>query len=81
MSGDADPYVYPGTRILRNRLGIVEPIKLDRAERRLVVARIKQDVPKGNFDLTHLCAIHRHLFQDIYEWAGEIRTVEISKGA
>jgi cell filamentation protein len=37
-------------------------------------------VPRGTFDLTHLRAIHRHLFQDIYEWAGELRTVEISKG-
>jgi cell filamentation protein len=33
------------------------------------------------FDLAHLQAIHHHLFQDIYDWAGEIRTLEISKGA
>jgi cell filamentation protein len=32
------------------------------------------------FDLAHLRAIHRHLFQDVYDWAGEIRTVEIFKG-
>jgi cell filamentation protein len=37
-------------------------------------------VPKGRFDLDHLRAIHRHLFQDVYDWAGELRTVEISKG-
>jgi cell filamentation protein len=37
-------------------------------------------VPSGAFDLAHLRAIHRHLFQDIYEWAGELRTVEINKG-
>jgi cell filamentation protein len=30
--------------------------------------------------LTHLRAIHRHLFQDVYDWAGELRTVEINKG-
>ena len=35
---------------------------------------------RGSFDLAHLRAIHRHLFQDIYDWAGELRTVEISKG-
>ncbi len=34
----------------------------------------------GSFDLTHLRAIHRHLFQDVYDWAGELRTVEIFKG-
>jgi cell filamentation protein len=81
VNGESDPYVYPGTALLRNRLGITDPVKLDRVERRLAVARIKQGVPRGSFDLAHLRAIHRHLFQDIYEWAGEIRTVEISKGA
>ena len=34
----------------------------------------------GQFDLAHLKTIHHHLFQDIYEWAGEIRETEISKG-
>lgn len=32
------------------------------------------------YDLTHLCALHRHLFQDVFEWAGELRTVGMSKG-
>ncbi|HEX4861195.1 MAG TPA: Fic family protein, partial [Rhizomicrobium sp.] len=30
--------------------------------------------------LDHLRAIHKHLFRDLYEWAGEIRRVEIAKG-
>ena len=33
-----------------------------------------------SFNLDHLKKIHQHIFQDIYEWAGEIRTVDISKG-
>jgi len=33
----------------------------------------------GNFDLAHLCAIHERLFQDVYEWAGRLRTINISK--
>ena len=37
------------------------------------------DVPR-TFDGAHLRAIHGHLFQDVYEWAGEYRTVEMSKG-
>lgn len=45
----------------------------------MVTQRIAEGVPQGNFDLPHLQAIHRQLFQDIYDWAGEIRTVEISK--
>ena len=75
-----DSYVYPGTSILRNKLGIRDEDELDRIERRLGTQRIRQGVPTGNFDLKHLKAIHHHLFQDIYDWAGEIRTVEISKG-
>jgi cell filamentation protein len=46
----------------------------------LVGGRIAEGVPDGSFDLAHLRAIHRHLFQDVYDWAGELRTVEISKG-
>ncbi len=53
---------------------------MDHAERLLVSQRIQEPLPPGKFDLLHLRAIHRHLFQDIYDWAGELRTVEISKG-
>jgi cell filamentation protein len=76
----SDPYVYPGTTVLKNKLGIRDADLLDLAERRYSTSRARQGMPTGNFDLKHLRAIHRHLFQDIYEWAGEIRTVEISKG-
>lgn len=31
------------------------------------------------YDAAHVRAIHRHLFQDVYEWAGEFRTVNMSK--
>jgi cell filamentation protein len=75
-----DPYVYPGTSILRNRLGITDAAFLDKQERSLVVLRARRDIRRGSFDLSHLRAIHRHLFQDVYDWAGELRTVEISKG-
>jgi len=65
VSRNDDPYVYPGTNVLRNRLGITDAHKLDRAERRLVGDRIAESVPAGSFDLAHLRAIHRHLFQDV----------------
>jgi cell filamentation protein len=74
-----DPYVYAGTNVLKNRLDIRDGAKLDRVERQLVTQRAREGIPKGKFDLDHLSAIHRHLFQDIYDWAGEVRTVEISK--
>lgn len=81
MSGKLDPYVYPSTQVLKNRLDIRDSITLDRVERAFVSQRITEGIPPGSFDLIHLCAIHRHLFQDVYAWAGEIRTVEIGKGA
>jgi cell filamentation protein, protein adenylyltransferase len=81
VSANDDPHVYPGTATLRNRFNYTDPAKLDRAERRLAADRATQPIPRGSFDLPHLCAIHRHLFQDIYDWAGELRTVEISKGS
>ena len=75
-----DPYVYPGTTVLRNRFGITDAATLDYHERELVRQRASEGVPGGDFDLQHLQSIHRHLFQDVYDWAGQLRTVEISKG-
>ena len=80
MTENDDPYAYPGTRILRNRFGIIDPDHLDKVERRYAIQRSRRGVPSGSFDLAHLRAIHRHLFQDVYDWAGELRTVEIFKG-
>ena len=74
-----DPYAYPGSIVLRNKLSIRNADELDRVERRLATQRAREGIPTGNFDLKHLKAIHRHLFQDIYDWAGQLRTVEISK--
>ncbi len=76
-----DPYVYPGTSILKNRFGLTSAVDLDRVERLQTANRSLEPIPRGSFDLVHLRAIHRHLFQDIYDWAGELRTVEISKGS
>jgi cell filamentation protein len=74
-----DPYTLPGSSVLRNKLGITATAQLDREERRWSTQRASEGIPTGNFDLLHLRAIHRHLFQDIYAWAGEVRTVEIAK--
>lgn len=75
-----DPYVYPGTGVLRNKFDIRDPARLMKEEQEYVSFRIRQGVPSGDFDLSHLKAIHHHLFQDIYDWAGQVREVEISKG-
>jgi cell filamentation protein len=75
-----DPYVYPGTSVLKNRFGLTDAADPDRIERLHTANCMLEAVPRGSFDLAHLRAIHRHLFQDVYDWAGELRTVEISKG-
>ncbi len=75
-----DPYLIPGSGVLRNKLGIQDAPTLDRLERRLSTERASQGVPAGDFDLKHLRAIHGHLFQDVYDWAGQVRSVEITKG-
>lgn len=74
-----DPYLDPNSQVLRNKLAIRNPTYLDYVEREFVTQRLSEGCPTGDFDLTHLRAIHRHLFQDIYAWAGEVRTVEIAK--
>lgn len=79
VDNDRDPYLYPDVPVLRNRLNIRDPAALDFAESDYVTFRIRQGAPLGRFDLAHLQRIHAHLFQDVYDWAGEIRTVEISK--
>ena len=77
---DRDYCYPPDYTVLRNRLNIRAAPTLEAAERQLVAQRLLEPVPAGDFDLAHLKAIHRHLFQDVYAWAGEIRTVEIAKG-
>jgi cell filamentation protein len=75
-----DPYIYAGTQILKNLLGIVDRRKLAKVERQFTALRARQGLPPGKLDYAHYRSIHRHLFQDIYAWAGEPRTLNISKG-
>lgn len=77
-----DPYVYEGTNVLKNKLNLRDDNVLKAAEAALTTARLAelhQNPMKGNFDLRHLQKIHGYIFQDIYDWAGKIRTVDIAK--
>lgn len=75
-------YCYPGTQVLVNKLDIHDGQQLSTVEREIsiVKAAVLADNITGNFDLEHLKSIHKFLFDDIYEWAGKIRTVDIAKG-
>lgn len=35
---------------------------------------------RGRWDIAHLQAVHRHIFQDVYDWAGQLSTIAMSKG-
>jgi cell filamentation protein len=75
-----DPYSYPPDfRVLRNRLNERNPEHLALFERNYSRVRAERGVPNGDFDADHLKAIHKHLFQDIYDWAGGFRTIDIRK--
>ncbi len=75
-----DPYCYPGTTVLINRLGFRDEAKLEAFEAEVSAERAAQPLPVGRLSYGHYRAIHRHLFQDVYAWAGKIRTMRISKG-
>jgi cell filamentation protein len=79
-AGLSDPYVIPGSSVLKNKLGLKDSDALERAELRLVNARAVQAFPVGKFDTAHLMAHHKQLFSAVYSWAGKARTVSISKG-
>jgi cell filamentation protein len=77
-----DPYVYPETNVLRNLRDIRDANLLGEFEAEATARRLRQLEHKpirGGFDTQHLQAIHHHIFQDVYPWAGEFRTVNISK--
>ena len=78
-----DTYCYPGTDVLRNKADIFNAEELDAYEGELSTLRsiqILENPVEGKFDLSHLQLIHYALFQDIYDWAGKLRTVNISRG-
>ena len=86
MSGQAglDPYLDPASGVLRNLLGITDPGELAQVEAALSASRLidleRRRLP-GNYDLDHLRAFHRYILSDVFEWAGELRTVSIPKGS
>jgi cell filamentation protein len=76
------PYVYRGTRCHINKFGILNPAALEKVVRcttRLRSDELQANPVAGDFDLAHLQAIHRVLFQDVYDWAGELRLIDFNR--
>ena len=75
-----DPLCYPGTHVLRNKADIEDQDELDEFEQLMFDSRAGETLPDGDLDFTHYRALHRHFFQDVYEWAGEPRAIRTGKG-
>jgi cell filamentation protein len=76
---DAEDFQISGTRIQSNKLGLTDPDALayaanESASRRL--AELQASPISGGFDSAHLQEIHRYLYQDVFDWAGELRRIE-----
>lgn len=73
---------YPGTSCLINKLDIRDEEMLAEYEAMVTTAKVallEQNPLPGNFDFDHYRAIHKFLFEDLYAWAGQLRTVDMSK--
>lgn len=81
MAKGGDPYLYPGLNVMRNRLGIHQAQRLAQAAYEMTALRAAT-IELGPLvrGLPHLCAIHRQLYQDIFDWAGQLREVDIYQG-
>jgi fido (protein-threonine AMPylation protein) len=76
---DATDFTIPGTGVLRNKLGITDSAALLKATTDSTVLRLAElhaSPIRGGFDSAHLQAIHHHLYQDLYDWAGELRSID-----
>lgn len=65
--------------MLKNKLGLRDQAGLSAFEALSVAVRAEEPLPAGRFSSTHYRAVHRHLFQDVYGWAGHYRTVRMTR--
>jgi cell filamentation protein len=75
-----DPCTYENSTVLVNKLDLRDQAELSAFEAEISNARSDEPLPEGELDFVHYRAIHHHLFQDVYAWAGNIRTVRLAKG-
>ena len=76
-----DPYCYPETSVLKNKFNIREVSLLEKAEADLSRAKmsILYESPVDKFDAQSFLRVHEFLFEEVYDWAGRLRTINISK--
>jgi len=77
-----DPYLYDDCPVLKNILGIKDGDLLDKAEVEFscnAIHDLLTNPIQGVYDFAHLCRFHASIFGDVYDWAGQSRTVPIEK--
>lgn len=77
-----DPYVYEDTGTLINKLGIKDYEQLRKAEADISFVKlltVDNHVDCTKFDLDYIKNIHKYILEDIFDWAGEFRTVPMEK--
>ena len=73
---------YPDTTVLINKLDIRNQKMLNVAELRIVISmtmKIEREIKFNNVDFNFYKNLHKQLFDDLYEWAGTVRNINISK--
>lgn len=77
-----DPYLYPDSDVLKNIYDVMDDMTLRGLEADYVVLRLSEiaaDEPINMFNFASLCGLHYRIFQDIFEWAGKPRIINIEK--
>lgn len=75
-----DLYCYPNSTVLRNLADLRSEAELEAFETAMTAQRFDEPLPAGRFSVTHYFAVHHHIFQDVYDWAGKPRRVRVGKG-
>jgi len=78
----ADSQFDEENHVLKNKLNLTDPDELTKLAADFTSARSAQLLSRpiiGNFDIAHLRAIHKYLFQDVFQWAGDFREVTTSR--
>lgn len=73
---------YEGTNCLINKFNIQNEEQLAKIEAGITLAKtaeLERNPINSSYDFQHYKQIHKYLFEDLYEWAGKVRTVDISK--
>ncbi|MCD8026746.1 MAG: Fic family protein [Clostridiales bacterium] len=76
-----DIYLQDGSKVLKNKLGITDETALDKTESIMVSTKMALLYNSGfsDFSSKGVCKLHKTLFGDVYDWAGQYRIINIQK--